>query len=140
MCVAITPLLFRLFGPVISILLYPILLFAGGILFLKQVSIYWIAYFVTIAMSFNYTLYNVGKEIFYLPTDKLVKYKMKGLCDTFLFRLGDTLGSFAIFVFSSAIIVNYTLFGIIGLWFFIILKTGKKYNEFKKNQEILVIK
>ncbi len=141
MCLIITPLLLRFFGPAMAITLYPLVLFAGGIIFVLGLEMRVIEYFVVAALSLNYTLYAVGLEIFYIPTGKEIKYKAKTACDTFLFRIGDTASSifvlFYIFVLDllpsisdpSLIGISYIVFATVLFWIPVIFMTSKIYEK-----------
>jgi AAA family ATP:ADP antiporter len=143
MCLLITPALIRLFGPAVTICLYPLVLLVGAVFFLHGVGVDLASYFVVAALSLNYTLYTVGKEVFYVPTDKTTKYKLKAMCDTFLFRFGDLLASgvTALYLYVAAIIegvgkdkasvigINYVILLTIVIWIPVILYMGKQYKE-----------
>ncbi|BBM84934.1 hypothetical protein UABAM_03295 [Candidatus Uabimicrobium amorphum] len=146
MCMIITPLLIYLLGPAIGICLYPLVLFVGAIFFLEELSVYAVRYFAIIALSLNYTLYKVGVEIFYVPTDKNIKYKAKAVCDTFLFRLGDAGSSLMVTFYLFFLAMNgmeysltnlsYVVFVIVFVWIVSILKTGSLYQNLLKNAEV----
>lgn len=146
MCLIITPLLIYLLGPALGICLYPLVLFVGAIFFLEELSVYAVRYFAIIALSLNYTLYKVGFEIFYVPTDKNIKYKAKAVCDTFLFRLGDASSSLMVTFYLFFLAMNdmeysltnlsYVVFVIVFVWIISILKTGNLYQNLLKNAEV----
>lgn len=133
MCLIVTPVLIRLLGPARTICIYPLLLLVGAVFFLRGIDIDPASYFTVAALSLNYTLYTVGKEVFYVPTDKNTKYKLKALCDTFLFRFGDLAASgvFAVYlaVVSASWVVgiNYVILFAICVWIPLILHMEKQY-------------
>lgn len=135
MCLVITPLLFKFLGPSLSICIYPLVLFALGVLFVREAPLIILGAFAMLAMTMNYTLYNVGKEAFFVPTDKNIKYKIKAFCETFVFRAGDALSSLVLAVYlafisdSWAFGLSYITFAVVVLWIPVILKTGKQYRD-----------
>ncbi|WP_372367405.1 Npt1/Npt2 family nucleotide transporter [Candidatus Uabimicrobium sp. HlEnr_7] len=146
MCIIITPILINVLGPAIGICLYPLVLFIGAIFFIQELSVYTVRYFAIIALSLNYTLYKVGSEIFYIPTNKNVKYKAKAVCDTFIFRLGDSGSSLMVTIYLLFLGMNgveysltnlsYVVFFVVIIWIMVILKTGKLYQNLLKKTEV----
>lgn len=134
MAFLITPLLLRFLGPALPICIYPLILLVDAIVLLSGVSIYTFFYLLVATLSLRYTLYDVGKEVFYVPTDKTTKYKMKALCDTFIFRVGDTAASGATGLYN--ILVTTWLFGVsfvvvflVPLWIPVIFILGREYRK-----------
>lgn len=116
----IAPRLLRWLGPGWTVLFYPLATIAATFAFFYGVKIQTAAYFAIALSVLHYTLYLVGKEAFYVPTDKDTKYKIKAIIDTFGYRLGDALGggvSTLYLIFLSMIGSNF----VAGLGFFIFL-------------------
>lgn len=138
LCIFITPLLLRKFGPSLTIILYPLTLFLAGILILSNVSIFMLQVFAIILTSLLHSLYEVGREIFYVPTIKTIKYKIKALNDVFLYKIGATAGSTLISSYISILGVvsfmglSWIMNLIVLVWIPLIIKTGKLYNKFAK--------
>lgn len=131
MSALITPLLLRYIGPAFSIMAFPLILLLTGIMFLFKMDIYTAAIFAISVSCCYYTLYQVGKEIFYVPTDEDTKYKAKAVCDIFGYRFGDMLGS-GIIIFYSLIFgalsgLNYILFFVIIFWLWMLNSMDGKY-------------
>ena len=137
MCLAITPVLLKLIGPALTICIFPVTIAIAGVLFLCGMDVYTAAYFAIGISSLNYTLYQTGKEVFYVPTDKNTRYKMKALCDIFGYRLGDFTGGttialyialYGVFIGPVALSgLNLVLFISVLIWIPLILKIGRRY-------------
>ncbi len=145
MTLAVTPLLFFILGPVISISIFPIAIMIIGIFFLFGMNIYTAAWFAIAISCLNYTLYQVGKEIFYVPTDKTTKYKIKAFCDIFGYRLGDALGGLTITIYKLIFsLIPGVVFFVPGLsfiviiavivWFFVLAAINKDYLKMSKKK------
>lgn len=144
MCLVITPLLIRFLGPGYAICLSPLTaLIAGSVFIWGEMSVELAMIFIVMLNTFFYTLYQVGRELFYVPTDKVVRYKMKAFCDTFLFRFGDMASSWgAVPIYILIMGESASLFGVsyialfaVLIWIPIILATSKGYEEKLKLQE-----
>ncbi len=120
MLFVVAPRLLRWLGPGWTVLFYPLATIAATIAFLYGVKVHTAAYFAIALSVLHYTLYLVGKEAFYVPTDKETKYRIKAIIDTFGYRLGDALGGGV----STLYLLVLALIGsdfIAGLGFFIFL-------------------
>ena len=137
MCLVITPLLLRLIGPALAICLFPMTIAIAAVLFLWGMDVYTAAYFAIGISALNYTLYQTGKEVFFVPTDKNTRYKMKALCDIFGYRLGDFTGgtTIALYIalytaFIGPVVLsglNWILFAVILIWIPLIIAIGRRY-------------
>lgn len=127
----ITPILFQILGPAFAIILFPVIIITTGAMFLFKISVYTAAIFAILVSCCYYTLYQVGKEIFYVPTDKVTKYKVKAFCDIFGYRLGDAFGSLTITIYLAVFIfvpgLSYILFTFTILWLWILVKMNSEY-------------
>ncbi|MBP7022433.1 MAG: hypothetical protein KBC30_11555 [Planctomycetes bacterium] len=138
----IAPFILQKFGPGVSVLFYPLVCLIAGAFFLMGMSIQLAAVFAVILSSLNYSLYLVGKETFYVPTDKNVRYKIKALIDTFGYRLGDATGGIvttayiALFGFSMISGLSIVLFIVAIPWLASIRYASKKYSEHSKNSAV----
>lgn len=88
----IAPRILRFFGPGVTVLFYPIVCIIAAGCFICGMSVYTARIFAVIISSLSYTMYLVGKETFYVPTDSNIRYKAKAVIDAFGYRLGDALG------------------------------------------------
>ena len=145
MCMAITPVLLKLIGPALAICIFPVTIVIAATLFWLGMDVYTAAYFAIGISSLNYTLYQTGKEVFFVPTDKNTRYKMKALCDIFGYRLGDFTGGAVIALYIAVYGVfiqviygeligpvslsglNWLLFFIVIIWIPLILGIDSRY-------------
>jgi ATP/ADP translocase len=96
-------------------------------------DIYTAAYFAIGLSCLNYTLYQVGREVFYVPTDKNARYKIKAICDTCGYRLGDLTGAMSIGLYTMLFTflggLNFLIFALGLVWFPLIMAIGKRYEK-----------
>ena len=137
----IAPFLLRSFGPGWTVIIYPLATLATTIAFFYGMNIHLAAKFAIGLSVLNYTLYLVGKESFYVPTDKQTKYKIKALIDTFGYRLGDAMGGgvtvlYLIFI-SSTVISGLGAVIFIGalVWIPSIIFAHKNYHKLIDSQK-----
>jgi ATP/ADP translocase len=66
------------------------------------------AWLSTLVHCVSYTLFNVGKEVLYVPTDSQVKYRFKAVNDAFGYRLGNA--TVATYIMACRVIAETRMF------------------------------
>ncbi|MCK4499381.1 hypothetical protein KAU11_02725 [Candidatus Babeliales bacterium] len=134
-----TSFVIRFVGVCKGILLYPVLLSVVVVLglFYPSLSTFFVAMLVVKSMS--YTLNNPVKELLYLPTSDDVKFKSKSFIDGIGGKTFKAIGSGFNIVFGSSILIGGAVacFGVLGIWIFVGIAMGKRYDVLISNHEIV---
>jgi len=137
-----TSFVLKRLGVKLSLLVYPCLLgiVITGLYFKPGLFSFFIA--ILVAKALAYAFNTPIKELLYLPTSKDVKMKAKGFIEGFGGKtmkgagslVNDQLGS------NMSVLLNYGCLmslGIIGLWIFVALAVGTKYNSLIEEKKII---
>ena len=135
-------LLLQFIGLRKSHLLIPGILLANGIGYLLRPTFGMIIYSFSVIKTFDYSIFNIIKEMLYIPLKKDEKFKAKAIIDIFAYRSAKAFASLLIlclqacfasylpYAFSWANIFLFSIW-LIALFFFL------KDQDFKKSAEII---
>lgn len=123
------------FGPAAALVVLPLVTLAAGLNYLRGTALDAAAWLWLASHSTNYSLYNVGKEVLYVPCDRLVKYKFKALNDAVGYRVGDATA--ALLIVGYRVLVSPTSLGGLALvlfvlappWLALIRRAGSAWRE-----------
>jgi AAA family ATP:ADP antiporter len=125
-----TSRLHRKIGIKASLMAYPIILGLGVISYYYSGTLSSITLVVIITKVLSYALNQPTKEVLYIPTDDIVKYKAKGWIDVFGERFAKFLGARASALLSTQLgAVSLFLLGVASTWTFIAQQLGTAFNK-----------
>ena len=87
------------FGPLPGLLALQILAIVKTIAVCLYPNTQAIMWTLSPEQAVHYSLFNSAKELLYTPTDPAVKYRVKTLVETFLFRFGVCLGAVSVLLY-----------------------------------------
>ncbi len=120
----------RRFGVRGCLIAYPVLLGLGIGFYFFSPTLSFIACVMVIAKGINYVLNQPAKEMLYIPTTRVIKYKSKAWIDMFGMRSAKMSGS--LINKSSGLFVTMTTsisFGFVVLWVCLASLIGKRYHK-----------
>ena len=126
----------RRFGLKGCLILFPLLLGLGVLVYLISPTLITITVVMIIAKGINYVLYQPAKEMLYIPTTRAIKYKSKAWIDMFGLRSAKVGGS----IINKSIGIASRLTGgvalvLVFLWIFLSRSIGTRYNKVIKKGE-----
>lgn len=110
---------------------------------ISSFQLMWITFIAMVmTKTLNYALNNPTKEILYIPTSQDARFKAKGWIDAFGSRTSKALGAGVTGSLGSSISVLLTFgtlatIGITGLWIFVAIFVGNKYDLLLKENTIV---
>ncbi|MFC1744782.1 NTP/NDP exchange transporter [Candidatus Riflebacteria bacterium] len=131
----------RYLGPAIILLFLPFLHLISNLKLALGSMLAGVMPFAIATMTFNYTLYNMGKEVLYVPVEQNLRYRMKAFIGAFCFRFGDGLAAVSMIFFTKffagrAYTYSRILFLVILVfWIPVILKANSSFKTFKTEAE-----
>ena len=130
----ITPIIHRVFGAIIGLLVQPLLISLIAWCFLFQPTLFFGAAGKISDRGLSYSINRASKELLYVPIDPVIIYQAKAWIDMFGYRLFKVSGSLLILLFTQWLPVtigiaqlSWISVGICGAWIALILVLRQQY-------------
>jgi AAA family ATP:ADP antiporter len=131
----ITPLIHRVFGAIVGLLVQPLLISLFSWCFLFQSTLFFGAAGKISDRGLSYSINRASKELLYVPIDPLIIYQAKAWIDMFGYRLFKVSGSLLILLFTQWLPVtigiaqlSWISVAICGAWIALIMVLRQQYH------------
>jgi AAA family ATP:ADP antiporter len=133
---AITPLVHRLFGTIVGLLIQPLMISLFSWAFLFQPTLFFGSAAKISDRGLSYSINRASKELLYIPIDPVMIYRAKAWIDMFGYRLFKISGSLLILLFTQWLPVSlgiaqlsWITTGICAVWVAIIMVLRHEYHR-----------